>query len=218
VGKPDSRGTFEAIRDAYEHLDAQSVALYKLGNLKTLVGPAPAAWHGGAARVAQREYIWNAIGIFNIGWIVALIQLLRRRRLAHVPYAGAMIGAAMISLFVWCVMLFGPAQTFTEHGSYADILLLSLGLLGFVLELPPVVLIALLTLQTANLLLVWVAFRPASFTLPSRAVVAPELQWPMLILATALGAAGFWHFGRSYFRRKDQLTAPFADALLKKEP
>lgn len=216
VMKPDARGTFEAIRDAYGGLSPQSIVRYKWGNIKTLVGNAPLAWRGTPAGIAQREYIWNAIGVLNFGWMAALALWITSRRGANLPYAGAMICAAVLNLLVWCVVLFGPAQTLTEHGSYADILLLSLGLIGFLLTAPRIAAAAMLFLQAINLIFIWVAFRPVSFTLPSRVVVGPSLQWPMLVLAACTGGALFWHFGTSYFARDS--AAPLPNTIFEQKP
>jgi hypothetical protein len=212
VMQPDPRSLLQAIKDSYGRLSAEQIIQYKWDNLKTLAGRHPFELRDGTMQIAEREYIWNAIGILNIGWIMAGVEWIRRRRKVQLPYAGMMLCAALLNLLGWCLVMFGPGQTFTEHGSYADILLVSIGLLGFILELPPIALLLLLTAQALNLILVWLRFEPASFTLPSRAVVSPVLQPPMLGLALVLGLAGLLLFGRSYFERRS--ASSFADPLL----
>lgn len=176
---PDSRGTLEALKDSYGRIDAARIVTNKLSNIRQLIGN---RW---LARVAQREFVWSAIGILNLGWLVALF----RKGKADLPYLWMMIAFAGINLLLWCLILFGPAQTMTEHGSYADILLLSLGLIGFLLALPKWIRVLLVWVQVINLLAVWVLYRPASFVLPTRAVVASSLQWPMIILSVIFGVA-----------------------------
>ncbi|MBV8895107.1 MAG: hypothetical protein JO051_01240 [Acidobacteriaceae bacterium] len=210
----DTRSTMQALRDSYVHRSLPSLIENKWENVKTLVGKDPFPLSADTARVAQREYIWSAIGILNLGWIAALISLLRRHS-ARLPNAAVLIMAALINLLAWCMVMFGPAQTFTEHGSYADILLLSLGLIGFLLLAPRWVLIALIGLEAVNLVLVWVMFRPASFVLPTRAVVAPSLQWPMLMLAIIVGGAMFLYFARCLLLRES--TSAVADALFEQQ-
>jgi hypothetical protein len=212
---PDARGTYQTLRDSYGQLSPQSLIRNKWENVKTLGGKAPFASGGDEGRVAQREYFWNALGVLNLGWIVAAYSWLRRKRMARLPHAGALLGAAAINLAVWCIVMFGPAQTFTEHGSYTDIFLLSLGLIGFLLALPSAVLTVLLALQAMNLIFVWVIFRPASFVLPTRAVVAPSVQWPMLVMAVGLGGALFWHFARYFFVRES--AAALTDTLVEQK-
>ena len=188
VIEPDSRGAFEAIRDAYSGVSGKTILENKWQNMKTLFG---AGALSGSARVAEREYVPRAIGLLNFfGWIAwCVAQMLRRR--AKLPSANAMICAALLNLLVWCLVLFGPGQAFTEHGSYADILLLSLGLAAFLMTLHRAVVVATMALQAFSLLFVWVSYRPNAFILPSRMVVGPALQWPMLILAVCFGAVLF---------------------------
>jgi hypothetical protein len=213
---PDPRSTWQAVWDSYGHLGLQSAVKHKWANVETLLGQEPFAWRGVDARVAQREYVWNALGILNVGWIVGCVQWARRKRRARFPHAGAMIGAAVLNLIVWCIVLFGPGQAFNESGSYGNILLLATGLAGCVLALPSVALIALLALQAINLVTVWVMFQPGSFTLPSRVTVAPAMQWPMLALAVCLGGGLFWHFAMRYLGTHS--TPALADAFFQKKP
>lgn len=211
----DDRGAIQTLRDSYGQLSARSLVRNKWENVTMLIGKDPFAISGDGARVAQREYIWSAIGVLNLGWIAAAISLFRRRQSAHLPHARVMIAAALINLLAWCTVMFGPAQTFTEHGSYADILLLSLGLIGFLLIAPRWILMALLAMQAINLVLVWVIFRPISFVLPTRAVVAPSLQWPMLALAVVVGGALFVYFARCLLLRESAAT--IADSLFEQQ-
>lgn len=210
----DHRSTVQALRDSYGHLTPQSLARNKWQNVTTLIGNAPFAVSGDEARVAQREYIWSAIGVLNLGWIAAAFFCLKRSR-TRLPHATVMIVAALINLLVWCLVMFGPGQTFTEHGSYADILLLSLGLIGFLLIAPRWVVTLLLALQAINLASVWVIFRPASFVLPTRAVVGSSLQWPMLVLAVVVGGAMLVYFARCLLLTESAATV--ADTLFKQQ-
>ena len=211
----DNRSTMQALRDSYGHLSLPSLLEKKWGNVETLIGKDPFAVSGDRARVAQRDYVWGAIGILNLGWIAALASWVRRRPASRLPHAAAMITAVLINFSAWCIVMYGPAQTVSETASYADILLLSLGLIGFLLLAPRWVLIALIVLQAVNLVFVWVMFRPASFVLPTRAVVGPSLQWPMLMLAILVGGAMFLHFARCLLLRES--AAAVADALFEQQ-
>ncbi len=180
VMEPDPRSTFQALQDAYGGLSVGKIFRNKAANLESAVGIA--TWKD--LRIAEREYIPWAIGVLNLGWVL----LLRRRLSVFAAQLGWIIGAAALNLLVWCIVLFGPGYAVTEDGSYADILLLSIALAGFVLAARrfwPLILVA----QAINLIFVWVLFRPESFTLPSRVVAAPSLQWPMLVLAVLFGLA-----------------------------
>lgn len=189
VGPIDSRSTWQAIRDSYSSLDVKTIADYKLANLRTLIGPHPfLVGPSEASRTAQREYIWSALGVLNAGWIVVALSLLRKKVLAAIPLAGMLIGVSLLNLLVWCLVLIGPGYAETEHGSYADFLLLSIGLLGFVLALPRVLTVALFALQVLNLFAIWVFVKPALIS-------GGELQIPMLLAGVGGAVVLAWHFG-----------------------
>ena len=196
VGGIDSRSVAQAIWDAYRTRSLAVVLKYKWTNLSTLLGPEPAAGFGiaGNARFAQREYIWNSIGVLNIGWLTALAAFLSKKNLRAVPYAGWIILAALIDFLVWSLLIFGPHGTITTHGSCADILLLSIGLLGFVLTLPSLAILLLLALQLFNFFFVWVLFRPAAIPTVISGASAPVLQVPLLIVGLLCTGVLLWYF------------------------
>ena len=195
VGPIDSRSTWQAVRDTYRIIGFRKAAEYKWVNLHTLIGPHPfLIGPSEASRAAQREYLWNALGVLNAGWLAAL--LLFRKRTPALPHSGLLIGAAALNLLIWCIILIGPAYTLTEHGSYADFLLLSVGLLGFLLLFPRIVVLFLFALQVLSLFLVWVFVKPAL-------IAAAQLQIPLLVLGVIGTTALAWHFGRSYFAPVD---------------
>ncbi len=192
----DSRGTWQSIKDSYESLTWKRVVLYKWKNITDLVGPEPVgglgleAWRPGraprvdttvleTARAAQRDYIWSAIGILNAGWLAALFLLFRRRGPA-ISHAGWLLLAGVINLIFWCLVMFGPAQTVTAHSSYADILLIMIGLAGFLLALPRWIPLSVMVLEILNIVLVWLPFRPAS------PIFRTAIQWPLVAAAIVL--------------------------------
>jgi len=203
VGPIDSRSTWQAVRDTYGSMTWRNIADYKWANVRTLVGPHPfLAGRSEQARIAQREYMWNALGVLNAGWIALLAVAFRKSRPA-LPCSGLLIAMALLNLLVWCIVLIGPAYTVTEHGSYADILLLSVGLLGFIMALPRVVLLALFALQILNCFLTWVFVRPPL-------IGAGELQIGLLIAGVGCAITLAWHFGTSYFEAGTSFSKCFA--------
>jgi hypothetical protein len=200
VMQPDKRGTVQAIIDAYGHAGLPRVVANKASNFETLAGLGT-SWRG--LRVEEREYLAFAAGLLLPGGLLAF------KLRSKLPYAGAVLAAAAVNLFVWSLALFGPAQTVTEHGSYADLLLISLVCAGFIVAAPRAIYFAALALQILNLVLVWVLFRPGSFVLPTRAIAQPVLQWPMLILTLITGGALLFRFVSA---------ATVADALVEQEP
>jgi hypothetical protein len=207
VREPDSRDTWEAVRDSYTHLRVNTILKNKWSNAATAIAGGVTSWRG--TRVEEREHIPEAIGVLVLGALLAVL-----RRDPKLPYAATMLRLALLDILVWCLVLFGPAHTVTDCASYADILLLSLACIGFVLIIPGFA-AAMLALQVLNLVFVWVLFRPVLFVLPTRALVAPILQWPMLLIALLVGGALFWHFATQILTPDSAATVP--DTLLQKK-
>jgi hypothetical protein len=80
------------------------------------------------------------------------------------------------------LIIFGPAGTPVEHGSYADLLLIAIALSSFLLALPRWVPPLVLALEIANLLFVWMPFRPVAPFIPI------VIQWPLVAFAVVSGA------------------------------
>ena len=200
VGGIDSRSIWQAIRDAYENRSLATIAEYKLSNVLTLFGRGPTnITRPAPSRYAQREYVWDALGIINLGWLAALMLFLRKKSARAIPYARWITLAALFNFLIWSIVIFGPRGTITAHGSYTDILLLSVGLLGFLLTWPRLVLFLLLAVQVFNFFVVWVWFKPVSVTTWANPTAAPELQISMLIAGLVCAGGLLWHFGRSYW-------------------
>ena len=218
VSTIDSRSTWQAIKDAYRERDLVTILRLKRSNLYTLMGPKLfdglgltairlSPWGlneqgAEAARIAQREYIWNAVGVLNVGWLAALISFLRKKRAkSPISHSALLLIAAVINLITWALIIFGPGQTVTTHSSYADILLLSIGLLGFLLTLPRIAILSLFLMQIFNFFVVWIFARPYSLGSPRPAAIGAGLQLPFLVVGAGCATAFAWHFGRSYIER-----------------
>jgi len=179
VAPIDARSTWQALRDSYGSHPVSELMRYKWDNLALLAGGRFFDSYGlsgdrEAARIAQREWIWNAVGLANVGWLAMAIIFFRKRREEAVPFARWLIALAICNMLFWSLLMFGPSQTMTTHSSYADLLLLSVGLAGFILELPRWVYLFLLAWQIWNLVVVWVWSAPASLS-PVILIQAPEL-------------------------------------------
>jgi hypothetical protein len=140
------------------------------------------------SRYVQREFLWNALGLLNIGWLAGLFFLFRKRASPSIPHAGWLILVVAVNLLCWCLLEFGPSYTDTTSGSFADILLLGVGLLGFILKLPPPFVWGLLALQLFNFVVVWVWSPPYAFSSWAGTSYIVSLQLPLLIFGTLLGA------------------------------
>ena len=206
----DSRTTWEAIRDSYHTHSLSEVIRYKWSNIVFLGGhkffdsygltdfpgfqkDLPARQQSREAReesrTAQRFYMWNAVGLVNLGWVAGLLLLLNRRWRGGglaLPQAGWLIVVALANMVFWSVVTFGPDETQTAHSSYADILLLSVGLLSFILTLPRIFFLLCLAWQLFNFFAVWV------LSLPGRLAQPITLEWPMIVFGVMLAALLVW--------------------------
>ncbi len=199
----DHRSSWQTIREAYAAQTFPTLLQHKWSNLNSLIGPEPLNGLGVIAfeptllcnrnaveqtRIAQREYIWDAIGILNLGWLAMAALALRQKRPA-IPHSGWLLAASLANLVLFSLALFGPNATVTTHCSYADILLISVGLAGYLLALPRMVILIGFALQILNLFVVWVWTSPVIWS----------LQIPEAIAALALTVFLSWHFGHGYF-------------------
>jgi hypothetical protein len=218
----DSRSTWQAIKDSYTKFDANTYFRFKRDNLSNLIGPEPIETFGLNAihfadglevdrqisersRLTQGQYIWNAIGVLNAGWIGVLAIFLKREKKLPLRYSGFIVIASFVNLILWSLVMFGPRATFTATSSYADILLLSIGLCGFLLVFPPVAVILLFALQILNFFIVWAFSPPDNLNLQTPIGIGLTLQLPLLIIGLGCALGLTWHFGTSYFER-DALT------------
>jgi hypothetical protein len=218
AGSPqiDSRSTWQAVKDPYTRLDIHTWFAFKWANISELIGPKPVDTFGLTSihiahglqldrkrlqrvRLTQGTYIWYAVGVVNAGWLAMLVFFLRQKKEPALKHSGFIMLAVLVNLLVWSLVMFGPGQTITATSSYADIILLFIGLCGFLLVLPRLAVVFLFGLQILNFFVVWVFSPPDNLNLQTAAGIGPTLQWPLLVmgLSSALGLA--WHFGRSYF-------------------
>ncbi len=201
--KVDSHTAWQAISDAYRARSFEEILHLKWSNVRELAGHQPLepfsfgkfihrdlAVH---SRIAQREWIWNALGLLNLGWFAGLGFLLQRRSYTTaIPHSRWLLAAALFNFLVWSFVMFGPNATVTTHSSYADIILLSLGLCGFLLALPGRAVLIVFGLQICNLLVVWAWFPPvASFPQGKR------MEAPFLISGSAALLGLLWIFARA---------------------
>jgi len=207
AGEPsvDGRSTWQGITDAYGGHSWREILQFKLSNVAKLFGEEPLDALGlpppferstvVRSRVAQREWVWNDIGVLNTGWVgIVWLLLQRRKRSVAVPYSSWLLAASIFNLIVWSVVMFGPGATLARHSSYADMVLLSIGLCGYLLTLPSVVAFAVFALELWNLVVVWALFPPVAGFPQGVTIEAPFL----LSGSIALGVL-IWVFARACF-------------------
>jgi hypothetical protein len=200
---PDSLTAWQELRAAYtSHSPAQLLAL-RLGNIRYLAGEAAIEksfytyTFTADARLMQDEWFLHAVGVLNLGWLsmawLAAVFVVRKRRLQPaVPFAGCIILIVSINLVIWCFIEFGPKYTALISSSYADFLLFSIGLIGFILAMPKLWIVTALAMQLFNFFVVWVWSPPYSFAGPSNMVV---LQIPLLVCGGGLALLLMFYLG-----------------------
>ncbi len=215
----DSRSTWKAVRDAYTSITFKTYYRFKRANITNLIGREPLDTFGlGSihlsdgvqlnrqelehARLTQQTYIWNAIGIVNAGWPAALWLLLLRKKQRALRYTGFILTACLVNFILWSMVMFAPRQTIVATSSFADILLLFIGLCGFLLVLPRMVVVLLFVLQLFSLFLMWILSPPNGLNVQANSGVNPVLVVPLLIVGLGLALRLAWHFGKSYFQQE----------------
>jgi len=207
AGEPsvDSRSTWQGITDAYRSHSWREILQFKLSNLATLFGGEPLevldpGFRRSAivnSRVAQWEWVWNDIGVLNIGWLGAAWLLFHRRKHSTaVPCSLWFLAVSILNLVVWCAVMFGPNGTLARHSSYADIILLSIGLCGYLFTLPSVIALAVFVLELWNLVAVWAFFPPVA-GFPQGA----KVEMPFLFSGSIALGILIWIFAETCFRR-----------------
>jgi hypothetical protein len=211
-GAVDSRSTWTTLKDSYGALPWKQILLYKWLNIRCLLGPKP---FGGfslrpfhlsssphvdlarleSVRMIQKEYIWSALGFLNLGWLAAIYAL--RKRASEAKYAFYILCCAVANLFLWSLIIFGPAQTMTTHSSYADILVIASALSIFLTAGPGWIPFTVMILQALNTSFVWLWFVPES------PVFCTSIQTPLLMFAILSGIGLLVHFGWAYLFRSD---------------
>jgi len=183
--EPDSLTAWQEVRRAYSsHTTAQILALrwtniqYLFGGRRTYPTSDDTREN---MRQSQREFFFQAIGVLNLGFL-AIIFVARKGIRPAVPFAGWIIVAVLLNLLVWCCLEFGPNMTPLVHSSYADFLMMSLGLLGFLLALPRLFIIGAFVMQIVNFAVIWVWS-------PPYALHTVMLQIPLLVFGVAIALA-----------------------------
>ncbi|HJT78133.1 MAG TPA: hypothetical protein VJ739_13095 [Gemmataceae bacterium] len=197
AGAPDidDRPVTQALLDGYRRVGLLGTFRNKAENVKALFveddrvlfGGRP-PWQGdaddplGGWRRWQFHQLFVALGVFNAGWLVPVVALLRRRRLPRAERWA--LGFGLVGLALWVLLLFGPGATVIHHGPFAVFLLLFALLTFWVAGMPPYLSGPLVALHVAGFLAVDVFASPANaFGLANG---------PLIVVAAGFAAALAW--------------------------
>jgi hypothetical protein len=216
----DSDTPLQAIRKAYSSRPFSEILAFRWANIKTLGGeksffrlglPDLASGNPGMigeqSRAAQEKFLWNALGPLNLGWFAGLFLLVKaamgkRRANPKIPYDAWIIAVIAVNLLLWCLIEFGPSFTIIATLSFADLLMLSIGLVGFILELPNILIFGILAIQLLNFFVIWVWSPPYAFNVWAGTNYTVSLQYPLLVFGALFSLLLLGHLCRSFLPDK----------------
>jgi hypothetical protein len=171
----DDKSLPRNLLDAYAALTPGQALRNKLANVRTLFAAArdqypwpphepPPEWPVDTVSYRRCEFmaLFWALGLLNIGWVVGVVKVWRRR-----PELGFGLGVVVPALglagvLVWLALMFGPGSTVIHQGSYATFLLLFASLAAWLTTLPPRAAYALLALHGGVFAYAWLLTSPAN--------------------------------------------------------
>ncbi len=166
----DERSSVQTIFDAYKSIQPADAIANKWENLKTVVGQAPllsSSFSEGDSkvtlwRVGEREHVTKALGILNVGWLLGIVTLFWRDRNSKLnrKAIAVILGAGLIDLIVWSLVLFGPGQTTLTHSSYATMMLFFVGLSMLISTLSGWLSAGLFLIQIISFIAIWLVTTP----------------------------------------------------------
>jgi hypothetical protein len=189
VVKIDDRTFSQALKDSYGQLSLSKIAQNKWDNLKTLMNnpyvTLPESEKPYNARRQEFFHTLPALSVLNVGWLIWLLLPWAKqvRQRISVQRGHLVLGVGVASLLVWVLMMFGPFTTIVHQGSYANMLLLGIGLANLISQLPKPLCYILVGLQSGLFFQVWVI--SSSRQLGDRLLVAAN-PWMVLLLLLTL--------------------------------
>jgi 4-amino-4-deoxy-L-arabinose transferase-like glycosyltransferase len=135
----DGRSFPEALLDAYRHQSWDQWLAARRANLRFLFfGSFRAIFDvfTTAAKTRRQEeffYLWRAIGVLNLAWVIApALAWYRRSWTSDARLAVALAGWTISTVILWLVVMFVPSSTMLHQGSYV-VLLVAAGLAAVLL-------------------------------------------------------------------------------------
>lgn len=207
----DKRSSWQAISDAYRALSGKQVVANKLENIKALVrNPLFQKSDFSYAmfenwRAAEFFYVFKALGVLNLGWLLLGLSFIRSRGPDKIlTSVRIMLAVSLISLLIWCLLIFNPGTTSIHSGSYATMFLLFTGLAIMMATLPQWLCYTLLCWHGISFAATWL------FTVPAN--TADNINIPMVILAglTFINIANLLYCSRRMPEREERILQPVA--------
>lgn len=196
----------ECIVDAYKSIPLEEAVKRRIENFKTVSGFArlrpgaifppltdPAAidavqhvrfirW-----RKREKEFLGCLLGVLNVGWPLLLVRSFSRVFRRSQPWDETdrlnlmLIFCGLPGIIISVLLLFRGETAIVPHFSFADVMLLYVGLAIAISKLPRLFVASLLTLQLVDFLIIWLLSTPP--VLPNGIRLALNLP---LVVASAL--------------------------------
>lgn len=170
VNELDSRSFGRTFWDAYSQPQASQILQNKIENVKALFGPGPwtalQAFRAPAKTEAAERispwaaildwyktgtffYVFQTLGLLNLGFLVWLTARItsKARYATTLALVRRLLLLALLSMAVWCLLMYLPGATVIHQGSMADLILLFVALAVTLSAVTPRLMYAVLGLQ-----------------------------------------------------------------------
>ncbi|MDQ6678724.1 MAG: hypothetical protein M3Z09_15690 [Acidobacteriota bacterium] len=185
-----------SVINAYRHLSPAQFLANKLENVTVLfTGPWLAGFTGpgwnskvGALWESSFFLLSCSLGVLNLGFILRLIN--RKRTSRAIAAADLLLAMACASIAIWCLIMFTPGSTLVHQGSFANVLMLFVGLAIYIRSFAPRLASALLVVQICVLFPIFVFARPL-FAKPNSVGDGPIDLGMALVAVMSVTAMGY---------------------------
>lgn len=216
VSHIDPRPFSTVFHEAYLRLMPEIFLDRKVDNFLTLFGPvqsyralvsSPPAEAVRALLANNFFYTFHALGLLNIGFIAAVLRWRTGASGQSSSVENRLLGIALLTLFVWCLLMFERAATIIHSGSLATMVLLFMGLTIKLARLSLSLTIAVLGVNGLILFPLFIFGKPLFLDPAPGSLLASDFHLDMAVLAL-LALAGLTAWVRAGFAEpREELTA-----------
>lgn len=170
VIKPDNRSAAQTIKDSYSSTSLNNLLDSKSRNIEALFRSDPSlkSLHAPVVKdpstysiidsIRRQEFfaLIPALGLFNLGWFVA-IRLRKKNRIFYLEIR-PLILLGLSSVAIWTLLMFIPGSTIVHQNSYGTMMLLFTFLILVISQLSSRVRVALSVLQILLFSFIWIIY------------------------------------------------------------
>jgi len=165
----DSSSFTQALRYDYSHQTLHKTIDNKLSNFTT-VFHMPLTWDNHGLQEADFRYTFWSLGLLNLGWWAYFANFRKRKNTQDI---NLLLTGTLVSLGLWCLLMFSPDAALIHAGSYVNNLLL-IGCLGVLISFYKRVWLKYLVILVAaiHFFITWVILPNSTWPVSPPAVVA----------------------------------------------